>query len=112
PQGVIFHEEHDDIGRRAPDLITYASSVNGHKHRCAPAMSGAACRQSSSVAASEYKGELYAPGDDSDALCRFQKFLRNALIRRVHDLTEDLGRLIGAVNIVLAIRGDSWQSGE
>jgi hypothetical protein len=33
--------------------------------------------------------------------------VRDALIRGVHDLLEDLGSFVGAINIILAVRGDS-----
>ena len=102
---MIVHKEHKQVGGRAPDLITHASAVNSYKHGSAPAMPGTTGCQSPAVAAAEYKGELHFPWNDGDTLRRFQQILRDALIR-VHDLLEDLGSSVGALNVILAVRGD------
>jgi hypothetical protein len=106
-KGVIVHKEHHEVGGRASDLITHAPAVNSHKHGGAPAMPGATGCQSPAVAAAEYKGELHVSWNDGDTFRRFQQILRNALIRGVHDFLENLGSFVGALNIILAVRGDS-----
>ena len=70
-------------------------------------MLGATGCHSPAVAATEYEGELHVPWNDGNTLCRFQKILRNALIRSIHDLLEDLGSFLGAIYVILAVRGDS-----
>jgi hypothetical protein len=62
--------------------------------------------QSSSVAAAEYKRELHVPWNDGDTFRRSQEIRGDALVRSVHDLLEDLGSFVGAINIILAVRGD------
>src|ERR1700683_1292474 len=103
-QCVIVHKEHHEIGGRAPDLITHAAAVNGHKHGSAPAMPGATGCDSPAVVAAEYKGELHFSWNDGDTFRRCQQILWNALIWSAHDLLEDLGSFVGSASIFLAVR--------
>ena len=65
-------------------------------------MLGATSCQSPAVAATEYKGELLIPRNDGNTLRRFQKTRRNSLIRSIHDLLEDLGKM--RFNIFVSIQ--------
>jgi hypothetical protein len=80
---------------------------NSQKHGGAPATPGATGCQSSTVAAAKYEGELHVSWNDGDAFRRFQKILRNPLIRGVHDLFEYLRGFVRAIDIILAVRRDS-----
>ena len=79
------------------------------KHRSTPAMGSAAGRQSLAVAAAKYEGGLLLSWNDGNAFRRFQQFLGNALVRRSHDLLEDLGSFLNAPNVIAAIRRQSGQ---
>src|ERR1700728_3685925 len=103
---MIVHEEHHDVSGRAPDMIAHTSAINSHKHGSAPAMLGATGCYSPAVATTEYEGKFFVPWNDGDTLRRFQKIRRNALIRSIHDLLEDLGSFLGAVHIIFSVRGD------
>jgi len=70
-------------------------------------MLGATGCYSPAVASTEYEGKLFVPWNDGNTLCRFQKARRNALIRSVHDLLEDLGRFLRAIYVIISIRSDS-----
>ena len=66
-------------------------------------MPGATGCRVPAVVAAEYKGELLVPWNDGDTFRRFQEILRDTPIRGVHDLLEDLGSLVGAIHIILAV---------
>jgi hypothetical protein len=69
-------------------------------------MPGSTGNDSPAVVAAEYEGELHVAWNDGDTSRLIQKIVRNAVIRRVHDLLEDVGSFVGAIYIVLAVRGD------
>jgi hypothetical protein len=67
---------------------------------------GTAGCHSATVVTPKNEGKLHIPWDDGNTLCRLQQVMWNALIRRIHNLLEDLGSLAGSGGIVLAVGRD------
>ena len=103
-QSVIIHKQHNEIGGRAANLVSHASSLDGEEHRSAPSVRRAAGDDSATVATAKDEGELLISRDNGNAFRRIQQIVRDALIGRIHNLLEDLGRLLYAITIVLEVR--------
>ena len=105
-QCMLVHEEHDEVRRRASNLVSHAPSFDGDEHRSAPSLRGATGSHSATVVTSKNEGKLHIPGNDGNTLCRFQQVMRYAPIWRIHDFLEDLSGLAGSGSIVLAVGRD------
>src|SRR6202167_2990958 len=102
-QRVVIHKQHNEICRRAANLVSHASSIDGEKHRSAPSVRRATGNNSATVATAKDEGKLLISRDDGDALRRIQQIVRYALVWRIHYLFENLGSLLRALIIVLAV---------
>jgi len=102
-QRVIIHEEQDEVGGRAADLVADAAAVDGDEDRSGPAVAGAATGEAATVGSAEDEGELLVAGDDGDAAGLDEQIVRDAVVGGVHDLFEDLGGLVGAGDVVLVV---------
>jgi hypothetical protein len=102
-QCMVVHEEHDEVRRRAPNLVSHAPTFNGDEHRSAPSVYGATGCHSTTIAASKDEARLYIPWNNGNTLCRLQQVMWNGLIWRIHNLLEDLGGLADSACILLTV---------
>ena len=66
-------------------------------------MRRATSNNSATVATTKDEGKLLISRDDGDTLRRIQQIVGYAFIGCIHDLPEDLGCLLHAITIVLAV---------
>src|ERR1700722_13087108 len=102
-QGVIVHEQHNEIRGRATNLVAYTPSLDGEEHRSTPSVRRTAGHNSAAVATSKDESKLLISRNDGYTLRRIQQIVRYALIGCIHDLLEDLTRLLHAIIVVLPV---------
>ena len=83
------------------DLQSPASAGDGKERRSAPSVGGAAGGDASAILRAKHEAALEQVGHDGHALCVFQNFFRNALIRRRHDLVQHTAGMIQPVDRLL-----------
>src|ERR1041385_1938317 len=90
----VIHDQHDEVDAFNADLQSPASAAHGHKCRCAPAICCAAGCYSAAMLTAKNESTLYQMGDNGNAFCFGQNFLRNAFIRSSGNLSQNFRRLL------------------
>src|SRR5437879_2316492 len=83
-------DDHYQIDAFKTDLKTSASAADCKEGRCAPSVGVSASGHALAMATSQNKTTFKHVWHHCYALCVFQDFLRNAFIRRIHDLVQHL----------------------
>src|ERR1700738_1714344 len=97
-------DDHDEVNGFRTELRAPTAASHLDEGRRAPAPCGAAGGNTLSLFGSEDETAFDHVGYDRHATCLPHDPVRNALVRRVHDLVHDSGGVIEAVDGILALR--------
>src|SRR6185437_830240 len=93
-QALLVHGDENEVGGLTADLPAEAAARELDEDRSAPAARGAAGGDALAILRAEDEGAFLVAGNDNDAAGASQNGAGDALVRRCHDLLNDVSSVV------------------